>query len=187
MYRILHVASWHLRCYSWHTLLVWSRHGQSEFRSTFASNECWRSSACFSHPWSNVHTHHYPTFLRRLRRTTQVPVPIQEAGEATQPRLRIKVESPQFRSVHWYECVAYEDGRLPILLARYTAPDTHTREATYLFQRPGFVVFRSKKCPGGILSILLHLLGGSLPMSQGSLVVCSFYDTRRTLARPSFG
>lgn len=52
--------------------------------------------------------------------TTQVPATaVQEAGDRSQPRVCIKVESPQFRSVHWYECVVYEDGRLPILLARY--------------------------------------------------------------------
>lgn len=50
---------------------------------------------------------------------TQVPAPVQETGELSQPLLRIKVESPQFRSVHWYECVVYEDGRLPILVVRY--------------------------------------------------------------------
>ena len=48
-----------------------------------------------------------------------MPAPAHEAGERSQPLVRIKVESPQFRSVHWYECVVYEDGRLPILLARY--------------------------------------------------------------------
>ena len=70
--------------------------------------------------------------------TTQVPVPIKEAGEPTQPRMRIKVESPQFRSVHWYECVASEDGRLPILLARYTRLDT-----ICVVQRPREAVYRS--------------------------------------------
>eukprot|EP00752_Nemacystus_decipiens_P017941 g16082.t1 len=46
----------------------------------------------------------------------KVPAPAHETGERSQPLVRIKVESPQFRSVHWYECVVY-DGRLPILLA----------------------------------------------------------------------
>ncbi len=79
-----------------------------------------------SPPWSKAPTIITPLFstLYTAHHTSQVPVPIQEAGEPTQPRLRIKVESPQFRSVHWYNCVAYEDGRLPILLTRYM---THAR------------------------------------------------------------
>lgn len=60
-----------------------------------------------------------PRALPTIIKQTPVPVAAPVPGkDSQQSLLRIKVESPQFRSVHWYECVAYEDGRLPVLLAR---------------------------------------------------------------------
>ncbi|CAM9794975.1 unnamed protein product [Ectocarpus sp. 6 AP-2014] len=58
------------------------------------------------------------TSVKWTEEKTPAPVaaPVPEKS-LQQSLLRIKVESPQFRSVHWYECVVYEDGRLPVLLA----------------------------------------------------------------------
>ncbi|CAM9599342.1 unnamed protein product [Ectocarpus fasciculatus] len=58
------------------------------------------------------------TSVKWTEEKTPAPVaaPVPEEG-SQESLLRVKVESPQFRSVHWYECVVYEDGRLPVLLA----------------------------------------------------------------------
>lgn len=77
---------------------------------------------------------------------TQAPVPITapvpEADASTQSVLRIKVESPQFRSVNWYECVLHEDGKLPVLLARYDSEERMRKlqVAQYCHVHAGFGV-----------------------------------------------
>ncbi|CAM9091981.1 unnamed protein product [Ascophyllum nodosum] len=43
-------------------------------------------------------------------------MPVEGSGSPPQP-LGIKVESPQFHCVYWYECVFHDDGRLPTLVA----------------------------------------------------------------------
>lgn len=52
------------------------------------------------------------------RPQVDMPEALGEASGALAGRLRVKVESPQFRSSYWYDCVFTFDGRLPTLLPR---------------------------------------------------------------------